>query len=158
MRFLMLAGSSHVAHHWRGAMSVAASSLNRGRMEGMVVDLVNHMEETFGHHSHTPSNRRIHQLHSLIWRCIQLKQKLEVQYDTYVFWSTPRKMPFDEPSMLSSSETNARNSKVMCSLWPGLVKLSSTGDTFVVEKELVMTGDDECVVWESESTEYAGVL
>ncbi|KAJ5339951.1 hypothetical protein N7452_006679 [Penicillium brevicompactum] len=150
--------SSHVAHHWRGAMSVAASSLNRGKMEGMVVDLVNHIEEMFGHHSHTLSKRRMNQLHSLIWRCIQLKQKLEVQYDTYVFWSTSRMMPFDEPSMLGSSETKKGNSKVIGSLWPGLVKISPTGHTSIVEKELVETSYDECVAWESESVEDASQL
>ncbi|KAJ5342783.1 hypothetical protein N7541_011907 [Penicillium brevicompactum] len=150
--------STRTAHHWRGATSMVAFSLNRGKMEAMVIDLVNQMEETFGHRSHTASKRRTHQLRGLIWRCIDLKQKLEVQYDTYIFLSTSREMPFDEFRMLSSSEINARNSKVVCSLWPGLVKLSSTGDTFVVEKELVMTDHEECVVWESESTEYAGLL
>lgn len=139
-------------------MSVAASSLNRGRMERMVVDLVNHMEETFGHHSHTLSKRRMYQMHSLIWRCIQLKQKLEVQYDTYVFWSTSRMMPFDEPSMLGSSETKKGKSKVLCSFWPGLVKISPSGHTSIVEKELVETSYDERVGWESESAEDASQL
>ena len=139
-------------------MSVAASSLNRGKMERMVVDLVNHMEETFGHHSHTLSKRRMHQLHGLIWRCIQLKQKLEVQYDTYVFWSTSRMMPFDEPSMLGSSETKKGKSKVLCSFWPGLVKISSSGHTSIVEKELVETSYDECVGWKSERAEDASQL
>lgn len=118
-------------------MSGASLSLNHETIEATVIELINHMEANFGHHSHTASKRRTNQLHGILWRCIQLKQKLECQQDTYIFWSTRSHMPFDTNSMLDLSEVKNRSPHILYSLWPGLVKVLSTGLSSVIQKEVV---------------------
>lgn len=79
------------------------------------------------------------QLKSLIWRCIELKQKLEHQDRSYIFWTSVPGCPLRSDSMSSFTQDSSPGDAVQCSLWPAVCKIIEPGNWEVVVKEIVHT-------------------
>lgn len=82
---------------------------------------------------------RMDLLKSLIWRCIELKQKLEHQERSYIFWTSVPGCPFRSDSMCSFTQDYSPGDVVQCSLWPAVRKVIKPGIWEVVVKEIVHT-------------------
>lgn len=79
------------------------------------------------------------QLKGLIWRCIELKHKLEYQEGSYMFWTSIPGHPFRSDVMCNFTQDSSPGEVVQCTLWPAVYKVITPGNWEVVVKETVHT-------------------
>jgi len=120
-------------------MSKATASLESLTLQAHCKKIVDETESLFGQYSVSDKTKRLDQLCDILWRCIQFKQKLECQEDTYILWCSHPKMPFRNERMYSLTEKMDPEEWVELSLWPCLHKVNSIGEWSVIEKEIVTT-------------------
>lgn len=119
-------------------MSIATVSLEIPTLQAKCNQIVDQTERLFGQYSITDRTKRLEQLHYILWRCIQFKQKLECQDHTYMLWRSHSQTPFREKRMCSLTEMDP-DEWVELSLWPCLNKINASGEWCVIEKEIVKT-------------------
>ncbi|KAJ5099053.1 hypothetical protein N7532_006054 [Penicillium argentinense] len=133
---------SHVAQHWRSALSKAAFSFGKERLEAGCCGLVNHVQTRCGHLSPTNPQKRSEELRSLIWKFVEFKARLECQANLYVFLMAFPNTRFVGDQMVSSTGDYGASTLVEYTLAPALFKIpsgSAGGSTTLVVKAIVKT-------------------
>ncbi|KAJ5339949.1 hypothetical protein N7452_006677 [Penicillium brevicompactum] len=124
---------SHVLQHWRFAMSTGTLELGRLRLMSECDFII----QQFGNNNGLPITESS-RLKQILWRCIELKTKLEYQDAKYIFWYYVADSPFRSERMRNPMKEDATGEVIEYTVWPGIYKESKDGH-LIVEKAVVRT-------------------